>query len=74
MYSLITFQKHYSKHRACTRRCVNATQVKGVDIPEDLTIIVDVLSLHYDAEIWGPVDPHIFYPERLAYEKHTQDI
>nr|QUF59379.1 cytochrome p450 CYP3045C2 [Brachionus angularis] len=48
------------------RRCTKATNIKSIDIPEDLAIAVDVLSLHYDAEIWGPVDPNQFYPERFS--------
>ncbi|CAF0828039.1 unnamed protein product [Adineta steineri] len=29
-------------------------------------ITVDMYSLHYDNELWGPVDTKIFYPERFA--------
>ena len=36
-----------------------------MDIPLNLTIAVDVLSLHYDPELWGPTDPNKFYPLRL---------
>jgi cytochrome P450 len=52
---------------ACTRRCVNRTTLKGIDIPENLTVIADVLSIHYDPELWGPVDPSVFYPMRLDF-------
>ena len=55
---------------ACTRRCMKATTVNDIDIPEDLTVIIDVLSIHYDADLWGPVDPHVFYPLRFAVERH----
>ena len=47
------------------RRCTNSTIVKGVDIPLDTTVMADVLSIHYDKDLWGPVDPSIFYPLRL---------
>ena len=50
-----------------TRRCTKATQVKGIDIPEDQLIAVDVLSLHYNPEYWGEVDPNVFYPERFLF-------
>ena len=40
------------------------TTVKELKIPKDLAIVVDVLSLHYDRELWGPTDPNVFYPER----------
>jgi cytochrome P450 len=33
-----------------------------------LAIAVDVLSIHYDPELWGPVDPSTFYPQRFAPE------
>ena len=48
------------------RRCTNATNVNGIDIPVDLEVVVDVLSIHFDQEIWGPTDPNIFYPLRYA--------
>jgi hypothetical protein len=38
----------------------------GIDIPVDLEIAIDVLSLHYDPEIWGPEDPNVFYPQRFV--------
>ena len=27
-------------------------------------------SVHYDWELWGPTDPHIFYPERHEAKRH----
>ena len=30
-------------------------------------IVVDVLSLHYNPEYWGEVDPNVFYPERFLF-------
>lgn len=50
------------------RRCRQATRIKGIDIPENLTIAANVLSLHYDSKYWGDIDPNIFYPERLVYK------
>jgi len=49
------------------RRCTIATNVCGIDIPLDLAIAVDVMSLHMDAEIWGPKDPKEFYPLRFNF-------
>jgi hypothetical protein len=46
------------------RRCMFSTEVKGLKIPAGVAFTVDVLSLHYDQEIWGPVDPEEFYPLR----------
>lgn len=47
-----------------TRRATRPTSVKGIDIPEGVCVVVDVMSLHNDPEIWGPVDPKTFYPSR----------
>ena len=30
----------------------------------------DVYSVHYDADLWGPVDPYKFHPERHAAKRH----
>ncbi|CAF1410920.1 unnamed protein product, partial [Rotaria sordida] len=30
----------------------------------------DVYSIHYDADLWGPVDPYKFHPERHAVKRH----
>jgi cytochrome P450 len=57
-----------------TRRCTKSTQVKGIDIPEDLLIAIDVLSLHYNPEYWGEVDPNVFYPLRFSYLFHFVTI
>ena len=35
-----------------------------------MPIVVDILSLHFDADLWGPVDPNEFYPERFAVKRN----
>jgi hypothetical protein len=45
------------------RKCTHPTKIKEIDIPLDLDIVVDVLSLHYDQDLWG-ADPDMFYPPR----------
>ena len=52
-----------------TRRCTTPTEVKGIKIPVGLSVTIDVLALHYDPELYGPVDPNIFYPSR--YLSHS---
>nr|ATW72306.1 cytochrome p450 CYP3045C15 [Brachionus calyciflorus] len=52
------------------RRCTNPTQVKGISFGIDDSIAVDVLSIHYDEELWGPVDPNLFYPLRHKEKRH----
>ena len=39
-------------------------KVKDISIPAGVSVTVDVLSLHYDYEYWGPHDPKQFYPLR----------
>ena len=46
------------------RRCVYPTTINGMSIPKDFSIVIDVLSIHFDPELWGPVDPNVFYPLR----------
>nr|APA31882.1 cytochrome p450 06345 [Brachionus plicatilis] len=52
------------------RRCTKATNVNGIDIPYDTPIAFDVLSVHGDPDLWGPVDPGVFYPERHETKRH----
>lgn len=37
-------------------------------------IEIDGLSLHYNPEYWGPVDPHVFYPLRFAKESNINRV
>ncbi|CAF4276061.1 unnamed protein product, partial [Rotaria sordida] len=30
----------------------------------------DIYNVHYDMDIWGPVDPYQFYPERHSTKRH----
>nr|QEV83794.1 cytochrome P450 [Brachionus rotundiformis] len=55
---------------AVNRRCTQTTWVKGIKIPKDLVISIDVMSLHFDSELWGPVDPYLFYPERHQIKRN----
>ena len=49
------------------RRCVKATKIKGIDIPEGMVIAVDVLSLHNDPNYWE--NPEEFNPSRFSSNK-----
>jgi len=48
---------------ALSRRCTQAANVCGMDIPEDMVIAVDLLSLHYNPEYWE--NPNTFNPQRF---------
>ena len=30
----------------------------------------DIFTIHFNPELWGPEDPHIFVPERHAVKRH----
>ncbi|CAF1110689.1 unnamed protein product [Rotaria sordida] len=55
---------------------INRQCSEQIDLPELGCILpgtkftLDMYSLHYDNELWGPVDTKIFYPERFATERH----
>jgi cytochrome P450 len=56
-----------------SRKCVvNNFYIDGGNyhIPNGMNIVVDVLSIHYDKTLWGPIDPEIFYPERFLTERN----
>ena len=46
------------------RTCTKKTTANGIDIPEGLEVRVNMLAVHYDSDLWGPVDPFLFYPAR----------
>lgn len=46
---------------------MHATTLNGIDIPVGLTIQPDLVTIHHDPELWGPVDPSTFYPPRWAF-------
>lgn len=50
------------------RHCVIPTNINGIDIPAGVFVRPNVLDIHYDPEIWGPVDPQKFYPPRMSPE------
>lgn len=31
-----------------------------------MEVSIDVLSVHYDPDIWGPIDPNTFNPDRFS--------
>nr|QVK45580.1 cytochrome P450 [Brachionus paranguensis] len=46
------------------RRCVKETIVKGINMTPGLVIRIDHRAIHFDRELWGPVDPNEFFPSR----------
>ena len=51
-------------YRLTNRLCMEDVKVGNVTIPAGTNIQFDVFSIHYDPQVWGPVSPFDFYPER----------
>jgi cytochrome P450 len=53
------------------RRSTEEFYIKNIGkIPAGTRIAADMYSLHFDPDLWGPVDPHTFYPERFTTKRH----
>jgi hypothetical protein len=73
-------------NQAVQRRAVEDTIVQGIKIGKgnfhvgksfkyvsffvDTLVYANVYAIHYDQELWGPEDPHIFFPERHERKRH----
>jgi thromboxane-A synthase len=56
---------------AISRQNVEDFHIKNFGtIPAGTAVTVDIYHLHFDPDLWGPVDPHIFHPERFATKRH----
>ena len=52
---------------------MSTTQIGDLKIQNGVSVTVDVLSIHYDNNIWGPIDTEVFYPLRFSADiKRTQ--
>jgi cytochrome P450 len=56
--------------RRCTQTDLYIGKNKTYFIPRNADIVVDILSLHYDGRLWGPLDPFEFHPERHLDARH----
>lgn len=56
---------------AISRQNAEEFHIKDIGtIPPGTVIVSDVYKLHFDPELWGPIDPHVFEPERFATKRH----
>ena len=56
---------------AISRQNAEEFHIKDIGtIPPGTVITADVYKLHFDPELWGPIDPHVFEPERFATKRH----
>ncbi|CAF2404456.1 unnamed protein product [Rotaria sp. Silwood2] len=56
--------------KAMTRECNTTTVVCGHKVEKGSIIQPDILSIHYNPDLWGPEDPNLFIPERHAVKRH----
>ena len=53
------------------RECSEEVDLPGLGkIYPGTKLTLDMYSLHYDNDLWGPVDTKIFHPERFATKRH----
>ncbi|CAF1212484.1 unnamed protein product [Didymodactylos carnosus] len=56
---------------AVNRESSEPFEIKGVGtIPAGTQISIDMYGLHFNQELWGPVDVNTFYPERFRTKRH----
>jgi cytochrome P450 len=56
---------------AINRESAEDFHIKDIGvIPAGTVITVDMYNLHYNPNLWGPLDPHEFHPERFATKRH----
>ncbi|CAF1113754.1 unnamed protein product [Didymodactylos carnosus] len=70
MFIKEVLRMHPIAPRAINRECIKDTIVCGYKIPKGSVIQPDVYSIHYDPDLWGPVDPEKFHPERHSTKRH----
>lgn len=56
------------------RECTVPTTVKGIEFEPGMVVSVDVLSIHYDQELWGPEDPYVFCPDRHSSDRQRNPV
>jgi len=57
-----------------TRRCIAPTVINEIEFSKNMVITIDGLSISYDPELWGPVDPYVFHPERFATDNYRHSL
>ena len=56
---------------AITRQSTEDFYIPSIGrVPSGTLVTVDMYSLHYNADLWGPLDPQEFHPERFATKRH----
>nr|UOU03268.1 cytochrome P450 3045C5-3 [Brachionus rubens] len=53
-----------------SRVCTKTFNRNGIHIPEGTIIEADVLSIHFDKDLWGPIDPNEFNTQRFKDKRN----
>ncbi|CAF1346256.1 unnamed protein product, partial [Rotaria sordida] len=54
-----------------TRLSTESFPIRDIGVlPAGTLITIDMYNLHYNPDLWGPLDPHEFHPERFATKRH----
>ena len=56
--------------QAVNRECIQTTHLGQYLIEKDSLIQIDVLSVHYNEDLWGPLPVQQFHPERHQTKRH----
>ncbi|CAF0993668.1 unnamed protein product [Adineta steineri] len=70
MFVSEVFRMYPIANAAIQREASYDTVIKGIKIEKGTLVHADIFTVHYDPELWGPEDPHLFYPERHATKRH----
>ncbi|CAF1196849.1 unnamed protein product, partial [Didymodactylos carnosus] len=60
--------------KAVHRECVEDTDVNDHKISKGAFIQADVLSVHFDHDLWGPLPVDEFHPERHDTKRHPMSF
>ena len=52
------------------RQCNTTCQIGQLKIEKGTNLTADIYSIHYDEQLYGPVSPFEFYPERFQEKRH----
>ena len=56
---------------AINRQSTEDFHIKDIGVmPTGTLITVDMYNLHFNPDLWGPLNPHEFHPERFATKRH----
>ena len=64
------FRMHPIVVQVINRECMEDTRIRGYDIEKGSLIQVDLHSINFNQELWGPEPVDEFHPERHTRKRH----